>query len=592
MTATPPPGMPFNPSSPTPRVPAGDESGDGWVISPDVAGLLLGSPASTLLTATLDRCGRIRRANPRLAEALGRSPGALAGLDGRRLLADEGWPIGRRLRRHVAAALASGGWWTGVLPLRTAADAVRWFELLLVDRPGSPDVPRGVAAIGREVSDARLAAGERAGLRRALDAAFEDQLRLHAELGLAVAERHRLAASLVHARDCLRLAHDTRSGLLRSLGHAIRMPLASLVSRADLLVSDSHRTIPEESRRRLLAMIQAHAESLATTVDDLLDRCREDEGPESGRISPNGLLCDAVAEVRLDPRSRGVRFDLRFGRQLPPEATVDRAAVRQLVHGLLLHECDRRGRGVVEVRVDGELAPDDRCTMTIRVIRAGRRLDAEELRSLQPTPPIDLLVHGRDDPAEDRLASLGRIARELGGDLQAERRTAACLALRIPIAAASDERVADAPLHPAPDSDRPLAGRRILVAEDFADHAILLEEILRRAGAEVVVVPDGAVAVRTLTEPLEATGPETATPPFDAVLLDMLMPVMDGYAAAQAIRHRGVDLPILAVTASAMIGAEKDCLAAGCTDYVPKPIDRELLIDRLTWALEPRRRAA
>jgi CheY-like chemotaxis protein len=108
---------------------------------------------------------------------------------------------------------------------------------------------------------------------------------------------------------------------------------------------------------------------------------------------------------------------------------------------------------------------------------------------------------------------------------------------------------------------------RILLAEDGEDNQDLISTLLRDAGAEVVIAPNGRVAVD-----LAKTGK------FDLILMDMMMPELDGYGAAAEIRKLGMTIPIVALTANAMAEDRGRCIAAGCTDYLPKPIERAQLL--------------
>ncbi len=117
------------------------------------------------------------------------------------------------------------------------------------------------------------------------------------------------------------------------------------------------------------------------------------------------------------------------------------------------------------------------------------------------------------------------------------------------------------------------AGLRVLVAEDNEVNQILIRELLAQLGHEAVVVGDGQAALQAAT----AGG-------FDLVLMDIQMPRMDGLAAARAMRERGLRLPIIALTANAMLEERAACLEAGMDDHVTKPIEPRALaaaIDRM-----------
>jgi len=100
----------------------------------------------------------------------------------------------------------------------------------------------------------------------------------------------------------------------------------------------------------------------------------------------------------------------------------------------------------------------------------------------------------------------------------------------------------------------------------------LISFILRKAGAEVALAENGQIAF-DLANQANSKGT-----PFDVILMDMQMPVLDGYAATQKLREAGYEAPIIALTAHAMTSDRQDCLDAGCNDFATKPINRKKLI--------------
>ncbi|WP_141731043.1 response regulator [Oligoflexus tunisiensis] len=118
--------------------------------------------------------------------------------------------------------------------------------------------------------------------------------------------------------------------------------------------------------------------------------------------------------------------------------------------------------------------------------------------------------------------------------------------------------------------DLPLMDMRILVADDSKDNQLLIKRILQRYGAFVTTVSDGELAVE-----------EGTKNPYDVILMDMQMPVLDGYSATRKLRSQGVEIPIVALTAHAMQEEKQKSLAAGCSAHLTKPIDRNLLLQTL-----------
>jgi PAS domain S-box-containing protein len=143
------------------------------------------------------------------------------------------------------------------------------------------------------------------------------------------------------------------------------------------------------------------------------------------------------------------------------------------------------------------------------------------------------------------------------------------------ISTASAGKLVAPRLPETPHSDRPLAGLRLLLVEDNPTNQQVARELLEFEGAEIVVAGNGAEGVRRA---------QTAEPPFDAVLMDIQMPQMDGFEATRILRreYRRKRLPILAMTANALSSDREDCLAAGMDDHVAKPLDLNEVVAKIT----------
>ncbi|MBW8885026.1 MAG: response regulator [Planctomycetia bacterium] len=123
--------------------------------------------------------------------------------------------------------------------------------------------------------------------------------------------------------------------------------------------------------------------------------------------------------------------------------------------------------------------------------------------------------------------------------------------------------------------DDPKLACRVLLADDGPDNRRLLEHFLRQAGADVTIVDNGQAAMEV------ALAAEREGRPFAVILMDMQMPVLDGYGATELLRSLGYARPIIALTAHAMTSDREKCLKAGCTDYIAKPFDRTQLLAQI-----------
>jgi CheY-like chemotaxis protein len=128
---------------------------------------------------------------------------------------------------------------------------------------------------------------------------------------------------------------------------------------------------------------------------------------------------------------------------------------------------------------------------------------------------------------------------------------------------------------------------RILLAEDCPDNQRLISYVLKKAGAHVTVVENGREALDRAIATVKGRRADDPPAPFDVILMDMQMPVMDGYDATRELRRAGYSGPIIALTAHAMAGDRKKCVEAGCNEYVTKPINRRKLIETIARQLQP-----
>src|SRR5262245_58892758 len=223
--------------------------------------------------------------------------------------------------------------------------------------------------------------------------------------------------------------------------------------------------------------------------------------------------------------------------------------------------------------------------MRFDIIDAGMGMRPDQVeRIFQPFTQADASMTRRYGGTGLGLAISKRLVDRLGGRLSVESEIGKGSTFRLAISVPHPERLTMiAPRGAMEEISQPLTIKtddtklscRVLLADDGLDNRRLLEYFLRRAGAEVTVTDNGQAAMEL------ALAAEREGRPFAVILMDMQMPVLDGYGATELLRSLGYARPIIALTAHAMTGDREKCLNAGCTDYAAKPIDRTRLLGQI-----------
>ena len=285
-----------------------------------------------------------------------------------------------------------------------------------------------------------------------------------------------------------------------------------------------------------------------------------------------------------------IDLQLEFQGLIPISIESDSLRLRQVLINLLGNAIKFTQKG--EVRLVVSFDPSSEL-LSFEVRDTGIGMTDEQARRLfQPFSQVDQSASRQFGGTGLGLAISKRLTQMLGGDISVESRVGHGSVFRVSIAARSCGPCQTFQADSDPDSQltfdvgqtaqqQPTLSGHILLAEDGPDNRRLISYLLKKAGVQVTVVENGKEAVEILLGSLEDAAP------FQAVLMDMQMPILDGYGATKKLRAAGCELPIIALTAHAMSGDREKCQAAGCDDYLTKPVDREKLISTLAKILGP-----
>jgi signal transduction histidine kinase/CheY-like chemotaxis protein len=384
---------------------------------------------------------------------------------------------------------------------------------------------------------------------------------------------------LVDAVKRAETASRAKTEFLANMSHEIRTPMTAVLGYTDLLLADGG----DAAERELwAAAARRNGAQLLDLIDGILDvsRLEADRVELEPRICALRELLEPVAtSAREGAEDKGLAFRLELAAECPEAIETDPVRLRQILSNLLRNALKFTANGSVTLRVGR--APRSSTALVFQVIDTGIGISAQDReRIFAPFGQLDESHTRRFGGAGLGLAISRRLATLLGGSLGVDSEPGQGSKFRLEIDAPS------VTLSTTPASARVVEterAARVLVAEDGIDNQRLIRAYLRAARAEVTLVENGAQALSTAQAALDAGAP------FDLILMDMQMPVMDGYEATRRLREQGYLAPIVALTAHAMSGDRERCLGAGCDEYLTKPIDRALLITTLARYMADRK---
>ena len=420
--------------------------------------------------------------------------------------------------------------------------------------------------------------------------------RVSAAYDQADSDRYTLERALEVSSDELReamhaalAASRAKSVFLANVSHEIRTPMTAIIGYTDLLADPSF-----DGRIEAIEGIRRNSEHLLGVINDILDLSRIEDGKmtiELQPCSPGRIVREAVELLRPKAEEKRLTVVVETDGGTPDRVLADPLRLKQIVINLVGNAIKFTPSGFVRITVG--MDPVDQHTLTVAVEDTGIGMTPEEVgRLFTPFTQADASMARRFGGSGLGLFISRELARLMQGDITVRSTpgVGSAFLLRVLVGRADEQEqgsTKDAvPEVGEPRESSPLAGRRILLVEDGPDNQRIIKHHLRRAGAEVALAANGQLA-------LDIAG--SAAHPFDLILMDMQMPVMDGYMATAALRERGVRTPIVALTAHAMEGERQRCLDAGCDGYLSKPITRDDLIAAATRFIAERaagRRAA
>jgi two-component system sensor histidine kinase/response regulator len=388
-----------------------------------------------------------------------------------------------------------------------------------------------------------------------------------------VTEARAARDALVQATEAAHAANRSKSAFLANMSHEIRTPMNGVIGMTSLLIESEL----DDAQRDWAETIRASAQSLLAVINDILDFSKIEAGKldvETIEMNLHENVGEVLDILGFQAAAKKLRLSVQIASDVPRMVIGDPQRIRQCLINLISNAIKFTPSGEVVAEVSLTHRHDGQVLTRFEVRDTGIGIAAEALPTLfQPFVQADSSTTRHFGGTGLGLSIVRRLIEMMGGEVGVESApgSGSTFWFCLPLSVVESTDAASAKRDPveAADTARPRLARRyggkVLLVEDNAVNQKVARSFLERMGCEVTVAADGRAAV-------EAFAPGK----YQLVLVDLQMPLMDGYGATDCMRklEQGVErTPIVALTASAMSGQRERCLAAGMDELLIKPLE-------------------
>ncbi|MEI6415265.1 MAG: response regulator, partial [Pseudomonadota bacterium] len=382
--------------------------------------------------------------------------------------------------------------------------------------------------------------------------------------------RNRLESELQSARKAADVANSAKGNFLANMSHELRTPMNGVLGMLEL-VADTPLTVDQ---RQYVELAQDSARGLLLLLNEVLDFSKIEAGRmtlEAVAFEPRKILSGTVQMLSIQAREKRLEVGLEIDERIPEGLLGDPTRLRQILVNLLGNAIKFTSEGRVMVQAELSTQDADGALLTFGVKDTGIGIAREKQATIfDAFTQADTSMTRRFGGTGLGLAICSHLVGLMGGRIWVESEPGQGSVFRFSahFGLTGSTRITGQPTSETRVPDE--THLTLLLVEDNKINRKFATAVLTKAGHAVTTAQDGEEAV---TMALAGR--------FDVILMDIEMPKLDGFGATRAIRATGNETPIIALTAHAMTGFREDCLAAGMTDYLTKPIRGRDLRDKL-----------
>jgi signal transduction histidine kinase/CheY-like chemotaxis protein len=367
-------------------------------------------------------------------------------------------------------------------------------------------------------------------------------------------------------------ASRAKSQFVANTSHELRTPLGAIIGFVDLILD---RNVPFSETKQYLKVIQRNANQLLQIVNEVLDLSKIEAQKikiEKKAVSLNEFLENLKSLMSLKTEDKGLEFKVNFSQNLPERIYTDPLRLNQILINLIGNAIKFTSKGAISIDIKW-LKSDSILIFDISDTGSGIRMNGDE-HLFQPFSQGDNSLgrqHGGTGLGLYLSKSLSKLIDGELSLLSSVEGKGSTFRLKLKnIKLPESESFDKIKSKLSENAQLSLTNKTILIVDDSTDNQLLVREYLILAGANVEISKNGLEAI----EKIETTN-------YDVVLMDIQMPVMDGYEAIKILREKNCKIPIIAFTAHAMSDEKEKLISSGFTSYVTKPFQRNNLLSTL-----------